>query len=118
MDERGFISFGTKTLNAEPIIIFPDDFEVVSESTIYNLSEMELLMGKEFFGEHELINVEGSEVLRVENYEKAKFVIYANRNKPKAGSVPTDNSTIKNMTAKYEKYLDSIITRIEQDYRI
>jgi hypothetical protein len=118
MDERSFISFWTKTLNTESIKIFPDDFAVASESTVYNLPGIVLLMGKEFFGKHELVSVEGSEVLRVESYEKAKFIIYANRNKPKTVSVPIDNSAIKNMTAKYEKYLDSIIRSIEQDYRI
>ena len=118
MDERSFISFWIQTLNAESIKNFPEDFAATSESKSYNLPGKGLLIGKEFFGEYELINAEGSEVLRVDSYEKAKYFIYANRNKPKVLSVPNDDSTIKNMTTKYEKYLDSIVKRIDQDYRI
>ena len=118
MDERSFISFWIQTLNAESIKNFPEDFAVTSETKNYNLPGKGLLIGKEFFGEYELINAEGSEVLRVDSYEKAKYFIYANRNKPKVLSVPNDDSTVRNMTTKYEKYLDSIVKRIDQDYRI
>ena len=118
MNEKQFISFWIQTLNAESIKNFPADFVVKSGSNNYNLPGKGLLIGKEFFGEYDLITAEGTEVLKVESYDKAKFFIYANRNKPKVLSVPNDDSTVKNMTAKYEKYLDSIITRIEQDYRI
>lgn len=117
MDERNFISLWIQTLNAESIKNFPGDFAIASECQNYNLPGKGLLIGKEFFGEYELISAEGSEVLKVESYEKAKFFIYANRNKPKVLSVPMDNSLIRDMTTKYEKYLDSIIKRIDQDYR-
>src|SRR3972149_4725501 len=52
-----------------------------------------------------------------ESYEKAKYFIYANRNKPKILAVPIDETTIRNMNKKYEDYLNSIIKRIDQDYR-
>ena len=117
MDERNFISLWIQTLNAESIKNFPEDFAVPSVSKNYNLPGKGLLIGKEFFGEYELITAEGTEVLKVGSYDKAKFFIYANRNKPKVLSVPNDDSTVKNMTAKYEKYLDSIIKRIDHDYR-
>jgi len=117
MDEKSFISFWIKTLNTESIKNFPTEFTATGKCQNYNLPGKGLLIGKEFFGEYELLNAEGSEVLRVESYEKAKFFIYANRIKPKLLSVPTDNSTLRDMTTKYEKYLDSIIKRIDQDYR-
>lgn len=117
MDERKFISLWVQTLNSESLKHFPADFAATSESENYNLPGKGLLIGKEFFGEYELITAEGTEVLKVESYDKAKFFIYANRNKPKVLSVPNDDSTVRNMTTKYEKYLDSIIRRIDQDYR-
>ena len=117
MDERKFISLWVQTLNSESLKHFPADFAATSESKNYNLPGKGLLIGKEFFGEYELNTAEGTEVLKVESYDKAKFFIYANRNKPKVLSVPNDDSTVINMTAKYEKYLDSIIRRIDQDYR-
>lgn len=117
MDERNFISLWIQTLDAEPIKKFPEDFVAANEYQNYVLPGKGLLIGKEFFGEYELINAEGSEILKVDSYEKAKYFIYANRNKPKVLSIPIDNSFIKDMTTKYEKYLNSIIKRIEQDYR-
>jgi hypothetical protein len=117
MDEKSFLSLWIKTLNTESIKNFPSDFTAASECQNYDLPGKGLLIGKEFFGEYELLNAEGSEVLRVESYDKAKFFIYANRNKPKVLYVPIDDSIIKDMTTKYEKYLDSIIRRIDHDYR-
>ncbi|HAB52740.1 MAG: hypothetical protein A2315_00180 [Ignavibacteria bacterium RIFOXYB2_FULL_35_12] len=117
MDERNFISLWIQNLKTESIKNFPADFIVTSEFKNYNLPGNGLLIGKEFFGDYELISAEGSEVLRVESYEKAKYFIYANRNKPKILAVPIDETAIRNMNKKYEKYLDSIIKRIDQDYR-
>lgn len=117
MDEKNFIATWIKTLNSESIKSFPKDFNVVGECKTYDLPRKGLLIGKEFFGEFELIDAEGSEVLRVDGYEKAKFIIYANRNKPDTISIPQNNSVIKEMNIKYEMYLDSIMKRIDQDYR-
>ena len=117
MDEKNFISNWIQTLNAESIKNFPEDFAITSQCKIYSLPGKSLLIGKEFFGEYELINAEGSEVLKVESYDKAKFFIYANRNKPKVLSIPIDDLIIRDMTTKYENYLDLIVKRIDQDYR-
>jgi hypothetical protein len=117
MDERNFIAFWIQTLTAESINNFPEDFAVASEYKTYNLPGKGLLIGKEFFGEYELINAEGTEVLKVESYNKAKFFVYANRNKPKILYVPIDDSIIKDMNTKYERYLDLIFKKIDQDYR-
>lgn len=116
MDEKNFISNWIQTLNAESIKSFPEDFAIASKCKIYTLPGKGLLIGKEFFGEYELITAEGLEVFKVDSYDKAKFIIYANRNKPKVLSVPIDDFTIRDITTKYEKYLDSIVKRIDQDY--
>lgn len=117
MDEKNFISSWIRALNSESIKIFPNDFIVVSECKSYSLPRKGLLIGKVFFGEFELIDAEGKEVFRVDSYEKAKFIIYANRNKPDFVAVPFNNSAIKEMNSEYDMYLDSIIKRIDQDYR-
>jgi hypothetical protein len=118
MDERNFISLWIQTLNTESIKNFPEDFALAGECKIYNLPGKGLLIGKEFFGEYELISAEGLEVLKVDSYDKAKFFIYANRDKPKVLSIPIEDSIIREMTTKYEKYLDLIVKKINQDYRI
>jgi len=117
VDEKNFIATWIQSLNSESIKSFPKDFNVVGECKIYKLPQKGLLIGKEFFGEFELLDAEGLEVLRVDSYEKAKFIIYANKNKPDSVCVPHNNSTIKEINIKYEMYLDSIIKRIDHDYR-
>jgi hypothetical protein len=113
MNERNFIAFWIQTLTAESIKNFPEDFAIASEYKTFNLPGKGLLIGKEFFGEYELISAEGTEVLKVESYNKAKFFIYANRNKPKVLNVPIDDSIIKDMTIRYERYLDLILKKID-----
>lgn len=117
MDEKIFIAAWIQTLNSESIKSFPKDFDVVRDCKIYKLPKRGLLIGKEFFGEFELLDAEGSEVLRVDSYEKAKYILYANKKKPESVSVPQNNFAIKEINNKYEMYLDSIIKRIDQDYR-
>jgi hypothetical protein len=117
MDEKKFISLWIQTLNADTIKSFPKDFNAAGECKTYNLPGKGLLIGKEFFGEVELIDAEGAEVLKVDSYEKAKFIIYANRTRPDVISIPIDQPVIKEMNSRFEAYLDSLIKRIDQDYR-
>ena len=117
MNEKQFISEWTRNLEAEPIKLFPEDFYLKEETEEYTLPGKGLLIGKEFFGEFEILTVEGIEVLRVENYEKAKFIIYANRTQPQKINIPSNSQIIKEMTVSYEKYLDSIVRRIEKAYK-
>lgn len=117
MDEKNFRLHWIKTLNNESIKIFPNDFLASCELENYALPGKGLLIGNEFFGEFELIDADGKEILRVDSYDKAKFIIYSNRSKPRVITVPINISVIKEMNLKYEAYLDSIIKRIEHDYQ-
>jgi hypothetical protein len=117
LNEKQFISEWIRKLEAEPIKLFPEDFYLKGESEEYSLPGRGLLIGKEFFGEFEILTVDGEEVLRVVNYEKAKFIIYSNRNQPQKINIPSDRRIIKEMTLSYEKYLDSIVRRIEKNYK-
>ncbi len=117
MDEREFISYWTQKLSSDKIKIFPDDFGINGETTTHHLNANSLLIGQEFFGEYELIDVSGVEVLRADSYEKAKYFVYANRLKPNFVNVPKEESKLKEMVLSYESYLDSIIRKIEFDYQ-
>ena len=55
MDEKNFISLWIKTLKDESIKNFPADFTAQVEYHNYNLPGKALLIGKDFFGEYELI---------------------------------------------------------------
>lgn len=117
MDEKEFISFWTEILSLDNIKKFPDEFFEKEETITFSLSSKSLLMGQEFFGEFELIDVSGAEVLKTDSYEKAKYFIYASRSKPNVVNVPKEEKKLKEMVLKYENYLDSIIRKIEFDFQ-
>lgn len=116
MNEKDFITSWVLLLKEEKLKPFPADFTIDAQYENVSFNEKRILIGKEFFGEYELINIEGKEVLRVDSYVKAKYFVYANRNHPKVISIPTSSDAVKQMTAAYEKYLDSILKRINIDY--
>lgn len=117
MDEKEFISFWTQQLSLDKIKKFPDDFFENEEITTFPLRTKSLLMGQEFFGEYELTDVSGAEVLKTDSYEKAKYFIYASRSKPDFVNVPKEEKKLKEMVLNYEIYLDSIIRKIEFDFQ-
>ena len=116
MNEKDFITAWVLSLKEEKLKSFPIDFTIDAEYENVSFDGERILIGQEFFGEYELINIDGKEVLRVDSYEKAKYFIYANRNQPKAISIPTSNIAVKQMISAYEKYLDIILKRISSDY--
>ncbi len=116
MNEKDFITSWVLLLKEEKLKSFPADFTIDAQYENVSFNEKRILIGKEFFGEYELINIEGKEVLRVDSYVKAKYFVYANRNQPTVISIPTSSDAVKQMTAAYEKYLDSILKRINIDY--
>jgi hypothetical protein len=117
MDEKSFISFWIKKLSAENISDFPQDFMTETDFETIALPKNRLLLGKEFFGEYELITTEGIEFMRVNSYEKAKYFIYSHRNKSTHILLPNNNNAVKEMVTKYEKYLDSIMKNVDQDFK-
>ncbi len=116
MNEKDFITSWVLLLKEEKLKPFPADFTIDAQYENVSFNKKRILIGKEFFGEYELINIEGKEVLRVDSYVKAKYFVYANRNHPTVISIPTSSDAVKQMTAAYEKYLDSILKRINIDY--
>lgn len=116
MNEKDFITSWVLLLKEEKLKPFPADFTIDAQYENVSFNKKRILIGKEFFGEYELINIEGKEVLRVDSYVKAKYFVYANRNHPTVISIPTSSDAVNQMTAAYEKYLDSILKRINIDY--
>ncbi len=115
MTEKDFISAWTSRLNSEGIKIFPDDFIELKEFDEVSLPGKTLIIGQEFFGSYEIINIDGSHALYAENYSRAKFIIYSNRLKPLTIKVPRQEKLIKGCVSGYEEYLDDIIKKIEAD---
>ena len=64
MDEKEFIQSWVLKLKEEKFKSFPDDFTIDTEYETILLPEKRILIGQEFFGEYEIIDAEGKEILR------------------------------------------------------
>ena len=117
MTEKDFISSWIEKIKAEGIKSFPDEFIDSKDFEEVALPGKTLIIGQEFFGSYEILSVDGSLVLHAENHTKAKFVIYANRMKPKKIKIPKGEKILKASVSSYEEYLDGFIKKIETDYR-
>ena len=117
MSEKEFISGWTARLSSEGIKSFPYDFVTFNERKEIRLPGKTLILGEEFFGNYEILTVDGISVLHAGSNDEAKFILYANRNKPEIMHIPSKGSDLKSSISEYEGYLDSIIRRVESDYK-
>jgi hypothetical protein len=116
MSEKEFISGWTARLSYEGIKSFPNDFIAFNEHKEIRLPGKTLILGEEFFGNYEIITVDGISILHAESNDQAKFILYANRNRPEIMHIPLKEGELRTSITAYENYLDSIIRRIESDY--
>lgn len=116
MTEKEFISGWTKKIAEAGIKNFPDDFIKDLSTEVFKLPGKTLVIGQEFFGSHEILTIDGDSFLQVSSYSKAKYIVYANRLKPKIIKIPLLVSEIKTIVSNYEIYLDGILKEIKIDY--
>ncbi|MGE5847293.1 MAG: hypothetical protein ACM34O_11255, partial [Ignavibacteria bacterium] len=81
MTEKEFIASLTNKILSEGLKSFPEDFREIKDFQEINLPSKSLLIGTELFGKVEIITPDGSFVLQAENYNQAKYIIYAGRSK-------------------------------------
>lgn len=117
MTEKEFISGWISKITSRGIKEFPGDFCELKDHKEISLPGKTLVLGEEFFGNFEILSVDGSLVYRAENYDLSKFIIYANRLHPKSILIPAVQIEAKEANSKYEKYIDSIIREMETDYK-
>jgi hypothetical protein len=115
--EKEFISKWTVSLSENGIKAFPEDFLGNMTTEEIKLPGRTLVIGEEFFGNYEILTVDGTAVLQAESQYKAKYIVYSNRKKNTSVKIPVRSEDIKTAVAKYENYLDSIIKEIEADYK-
>ncbi|QQS36555.1 MAG: hypothetical protein IPM56_00965 [Ignavibacteriales bacterium] len=117
MKEREFISYWLNNFQHEGIRDFPQDFIPANDSQTINLPGKTLLLGKEFFGDIEILTIDGLVFRQVKSIHFAKYIIYANRNLPSQTYIPDDEIKISEAVNSYEDYIDSIIRLIGTDYK-
>ncbi len=117
MTEKDFISNWTKQITEAGIKSFPQDFDSFKNYDELILPGKTLVIGQEFFGSYEILNIDGTLVYHAQNHLTAKFIVYSNRLKPTKVKIPKDDQMKKDLITKYENYIDSLIRQIESEYK-
>jgi len=117
LTEKEFISKWTDSLSNSGIRKFPDDFLTDGEFENIKLPGKQLVIGEEFFGNFEVLTIDGAAFLQADSQSKAKYIVYSSRNKITELKIPKSPDEMKSIVSKYENYLDSIIKDIESDYK-
>ncbi|MBK7378919.1 MAG: hypothetical protein IPJ03_07900 [Ignavibacteriales bacterium] len=112
MNEKEFIKQYVEKIITGGIKNFPDDFISTDKLQKVKLPGKALHLGEEFFGSFEILNSDGESFLQVNDYNRAKYLIYSNKNLPANTLIPNDEVEIKTSVKKYELYLDNIIKDI------
>ncbi len=117
MSEKEFINKWTKLLSAEGIKKFPDDFSEVKDYILIEAPKQTLMLGKEFFGTYEVLTISGESVYQAADLNEAKYIIYSGRNRSDRIYLPVSKDAITSAIKKYEAYVDSVLSRIEIDFK-
>jgi hypothetical protein len=117
LTEAEFVSNISKEILSAGIKDFPAGFASFKDKTQINLPGKTLIIGKEFFGKYEIITTGGSSIYNADDYFQAKFIVYANREKPSSIYIPNNSKILNDAVTAYENYLDSMIKRIETEYK-
>ncbi|HEY7751687.1 MAG TPA: hypothetical protein VH917_05295, partial [Ignavibacteriaceae bacterium] len=59
---------------------------------------------------------DGTPVFQEENLHKAKYIIYSSRTAKNKFRIPLSETQIKSAVGQYEKYLDSLLYTIHQNF--
>jgi len=117
LTEKEFINKWKSEISNEGVKNFPSDFLITQDCSEYDLNEKSLMIGEEFFGKYEILDAKGNVFLQVDDYLQAKYLVYASKNKIQKVNMPNSSLELKKILADYEKYLDSLLLKIQTDYK-
>lgn len=95
---------------------FPGDFKEIEEYEEIAIPQKALLIGSEMFGKIEIMSADGNFVLQADDYDYAKYLVYASRHKPCKIKIPVNRKELLLLLSEYEKYLDSIVVNLNSEY--
>jgi hypothetical protein len=116
LTEKEFINFWINKILSGGIKNLPDDFKDLKEFEEINLPQKSLLIGTELFGRIEIITADGTFFLQADDYNYAKYLVYASRQRTCKIKVPKNKNEIKTLVSDYEKYLDSFLVLLNSEY--
>lgn len=97
--------------------IFPQDFTSSNENEILNMPAKNLLLSPPLFDSYEIIDNDGNIIFHLDALSKAKYILYANREKPLRITIPKNLEEIEAAVKSYENYIDGILKNIESDFK-
>lgn len=97
---------------------FPEDFISTDNIEILDMPAKNLLLTPPLFDSYEIIDNDGNIIFHLNDINKAKYILYSNRNKPENIPVPLKQDDIEKAVKLYETYIDELLRAIEKDYKI
>ncbi len=116
MNERDFVSKWIEKIESN-FQKFPNDFVDDIETENYDLPGKPITLGSELFGQYEIVDLDGNPVLQTDDYNFIKYILYANRLKPRSIPKPISTTEIARVVKEYESQLDSIVKEIKNELK-
>lgn len=118
MTEKEFIQRWAQKIYDGKLVDFPlGKIEGTDYSENISLPKKNLMIGSSFFDSYEIITPFGETVYQAEDYDQAKFIIYASRTKPESISIPLNKEKVKEIISAYETKIDKLFKDIIKDFR-
>ena len=96
---------------------FPEDFIKSDKCEVKELPGKILFLPSPLFNSYQIIDEMGETILSTDDHFKAKYVIYANRTKPKQVKIPNTDLRIYEVVRDYEKHLDKFLKEMEKEFK-
>jgi len=116
MNERDFVSKWIEKIESN-FQKFPNDFVGDIETENYDLPGKPITLGSELFGQYEIVDLDGNPVLQTDDYNFIKYILYANRLKPRNIPKPISTTEIARVVKEYESQLDSIVKELIRELK-
>ena len=97
--------------------VFPDSFLKSEDLEKIDLPGKVFIPGKQLFDQYEIISVDGEIVMQFDNFLKCKYLVYASRNSKRPVYIPAEVKSLEIIVNQYENYVDSIIQRIQKEFK-
>ncbi len=118
MTQKEFLQEWVNSVKGKLLKSFPKDFIKDNPTKEIQLPSKTLILGPELFGAYELLDVSGNMILNAASIIEAKYILYANREKPAKINIPIEEEKVKAIVKEYEFHLDSILKEVEKDFKL
>jgi hypothetical protein len=117
MTEKEFAQIWTEKIKDE-LKSFPEDFLGNVECETITLPGTVLFLPPPFFNSYQITNELGETIYSTGDHFKAKYILYANRNKPLQLKIPISDLNVYETVRDYEKHLDKFLKEMEKEFKL